>query len=101
MVSNVNIHPDYKVCINNADNDDYGNLQILFHYRVVEILMTMIQLMIWMMLRVYDNDHDDDQMMMLIMKHMFDDDDKMQGSATYHQADIALLTLAKEVNIAK
>ena len=35
-------------------------------------------------------------MMNMIMKHKFDDADKTQGSATYHQADIALLTLAKE-----
>ena len=60
MVSNVNIHPDYKVCINITDNDDYGDIDMLFLDRVVKILMTMIQLMIPMVLRVDDNDHVDD-----------------------------------------
>ena len=39
-------------------------------------------------------------MTMMIMKDMFDDD-KTQGSTTYHKADIAMLTLAKEVHLSK
>ena len=35
-------------------------------------------------------------MIMIIMTHTFDDNDKTLGSTTFHRADFALLTLAKE-----
>ena len=73
MVSNVNIHPDYKVwtsldyswcCCKNDDED-------------------------W-------EDGDDDHA-------AGDDagDDQTQGSGTNHQADIALLTLSQDVQLSK